>query len=180
MVVGASTLTDVQGAVREAVGGALSRASTPAPTLALVMAAEPYPPEPLAAAVSAALGSIPWVGCCSTGVFAGSRLLREGLVVGLVSSPGARVGIGVEASLAGEGRRAGAAATVRALAGFPAAPAAGWTRALLVFSDASLGNAADVVRGALEIAGTGVVWAGAGVGGNRSSPRAQLASGRAH
>ena len=178
MVVGASTLTDVEGAVREAIGGALAGAA--APVFALVLAADPYPPPALAAAVSEALGSIPWAGCCSTGVFHGSRLLHRGLVVGLVGSPGAQVGIGVEASLGRDGRRAGAAATTRALEGFPPAPPDGWTRAVLVFSDASLGNTADVVRGALEIAGTGVVWAGAGVGGDRSAPRAQLALARAY
>jgi hypothetical protein len=177
MVVGVSTRSDVQGATREAVGAALDGAAEP--VFALVLAAEPYPPEELAGALAGALGAVPWAGCCSAGVFSGRQLLRRGLVVGVISSPGAQVGIGVQ-GLPPDGRAAGAMATTRALQGFPPAPPVGWTRAVLMFSDASRANTADVVRGALEIAGTAVVWAGAGVGGGGSTPRAQLARGRAH
>jgi hypothetical protein len=176
MVVGTSTLRDVEGAVREAIGGTL--AGTDSPAFALVLAARPYPPEALAAAVTEALGTVPWAGCCSAGVVSGRRLLREGLAVGIISSPGARVGLGVEA-LGTDGRAAGASATSRALAGFPPAPPAGGTRAMMLFSDGSLANAADVVRGAVEIAGAGVVWAGVSLGGT-DVPRAQLAAGKAH
>jgi hypothetical protein len=177
MVVGASTLADVHSATREAIG--VARARAPNPAFALVLATDPYPPDALAAAVSATLGSVPWAGCCAPGVFTGERLLRQGLVVGLLSSPGARVGIGVE-TLSPDARRAGAAATARALHGFPTAAPDGASRAVLVFSDATRACTADVVRGALEIAGTGVVWAGAGVDSSGSMPRPQLASGRAH
>jgi hypothetical protein len=176
MVVGASTLADVEGAAREAIGGALARG--PEPAFALVLAAQPYRPDALAEAVTGLLGSVPWAGCCSPGVFAGRRLLRQGLVVALLSSPGARVGIGVQA-IEADARGAGAAATTRALDGFPPAAGGSTTRTILVFSDASLANSADVVRGALEVAGTGVVWAGAGVAGD-DPPRAQFAAGRAH
>jgi hypothetical protein len=177
MVVGTSTLMDVEGAVREAIGGALAGSTSPA--FALVLAARPYPPDALAVEVTKALGPLPWAGCCSAGVVSGRRLLREGLAVGIVSSPGARVGLGVEA-LGNDGRGAGATATTRALDGFPPAPPEGGTRTLLLFSDGTLANAADVVRGALEIAGTGVVWAGVGLGGTDGVPRAQLGAGRAH
>jgi hypothetical protein len=177
MVVGTSTRPDVEGAVAEAVAGLMAK--TASPTFALVLAARPYPPPELAAVMTATLGSVPWAGCCSPGVVSARRLLRQGLVVGLLSSPGARVGHGV-APLGTDGRRAGASATTRALEGFPPSPPEGVTRAVLIFSDASPPSCADVVRGAMEIAGTGVVWAGVGVGGTDGVPRGQFGGGRAH
>jgi hypothetical protein len=179
MVVGASTRAGTEEAAIEALSQALARA--PAPDLVLVLATDDHDPVALASAVSGALGSIPWAGCCAAGVFCGPRLLERGVVVGAISSPGARVGIGVAGEVRTDGRRAGAAATSRALEGLPAAPPAGWSRAMLVFSDASVGNAADVVRGAVEVAGTGAVWAGAGIGNRgRRAGSAQLALGKAH
>jgi hypothetical protein len=179
VVVGSSTLPDAREAAAEAARGALSRAGVPA--LALVLATDQYDPQALAAGVTQALGAAPWAGCCAPGVFCGPRLLRQGVVVGAVVSPGARVGMGVAGPLREGGRRAGAAATATALDGFPPTAAPGWSRALLVFADASDGNAADVVRGALEIAGTGVLWAGTGVADRGlQAGSSQFALGRVH
>ena len=179
VVVGSSTLPDAREAAAEAARGALSRAGAPA--LALVLATDQYDPQALATGVTEALGATPWAGCCAPGVFCGPRLLRQGVVVGALVAPGARVGMGVAGPLREGGRRAGAAATATALEGFPPTAAPGWSRALLVFADASDGNAADVVRGALEIAGTGVLWAGTGVADRGlQAGSAQFALGRVH
>src|SRR5687767_12549388 len=132
MVVGASTLAGAEEAASEAIAQVLARA--PAPQLALVLATDDHDPEALARATSARLGGVPWAGCCAPGVFNGPRLLRHGVVVGAISSPGARVGIGVAGSVGQESRRAGAWAATRALETMPASPPVGWSRALLVFS----------------------------------------------
>jgi len=178
MVVGTSTLAGAEEAASEAIAQVL--AGEKAPQLVLVLATDDLDPAALARAASARLGNIPWAGCCAAGVFAGPRLLSHGVVVGAISSPQARVGIGAATGVGREGRRAGAAAAARALENLPSPPPVSWSRALLVFSDASVGNVADVVRGALEVAGTGPVWAGAGVGNRgEKAGSTQLALGRA-
>jgi hypothetical protein len=179
MVVGASTRPGTEEAAADAVAQVL--AGAPAPQLALVLATDDHDPAVLARVVGQALGGVPWAGCCAAGVFSGPRLLEHGVVVGGISAPGARVGIGVSDAVGQDGRRAGATAAVRALEALPPVVPGGWSRALLVFSEASVGNAADVVRGALEVGGTGAIWAGAGVGNRgRRAGSAQLALGQAH
>jgi hypothetical protein len=179
LVVGTSTARDEREAAAEAVAGALRGAERA--TFALVLCTNQYRPAALAEAVSAALGDTPWVGCCAPGVFAGSRLMRQGLVVGVMSSPLARVGIGIAPGVAEDGRTAGVKAAERALDGFPMPIPAGWSRALMVLSDGQRGTIADVVRGAMQVAGTGVVWAGGGgSGGPNGEPAPQFAHGRAH
>ncbi|AUX39234.1 hypothetical protein SOCE26_006180 [Sorangium cellulosum] len=183
--VGASSAPDPKKAASESVAAALresarsERAARPA--FALVLSTDQYDADALAAAVTSELPGVPWAGCCTAGVFAGSRLLPQGLVVGLVVSEAVRVGVGVAQAVSQGGRRAGVLATSRALEGFPPAIPPGWSRALLVLPDALTGNAADVVRGAVEVGGTGVVWAGGGAGDNLRFVRtAQFAGGRAY
>jgi len=179
IVVGASDLANEQKAAAEAVEIALQGGDRP--VFALVLATSQYDSDQLAAAVTRALGDVPWAGCCAAGVFAGKRLLQQGLVVGAVSAPAARVGVGVAQPVSRDGRRAGELATARALEGFPPSAPPGWSRAVIVLPDAFTGNVADVVRGSMEMAGTGVVWAGGGTGDNlRPGASAQFAGGRAH
>ncbi|WP_438017918.1 FIST N-terminal domain-containing protein [Sorangium sp. So ce315] len=195
--VGASSTADPEKAAAESVAAALRGAprservasppgpATPPgsarPAFALVLSTDQYDADALAAAVTRELPGVPWAGCCTAGVFAGSRLLRQGLVVGLVASDAVRVGVGVAHPVSKDGRRAGVLAASRALEGFSSSPAPGWSRALIVLPDALTGNAADVVRGAVEVGGTGVVWAGGGAGDNLRFVRtAQFAGGRAY
>ncbi|WP_441289190.1 FIST signal transduction protein [Sorangium sp. KYC3313] len=183
--VGASSAADPKEAASEAVAAALrgsSRAEHAArPVFALVLSTDQYDADALAAAVTSQLPGVPWAGCCTAGVFAGSRLLRQGLVVGLVTSETVRVGVGVAQPVSQDGRRAGVLAASRALERFPSSVAPGWSRALIVLPDAVTGNGADVVRGAVEVGGTGVVWAGGGAGDNLRFVRtAQFAGGRAY
>ncbi|KYF50377.1 hypothetical protein BE08_13855 [Sorangium cellulosum] len=195
--VGASSTADPEKAAAESVAAALrgsarservalppgsaSPSGSARPAFALVLSTDQYDADALAAAVTRELPGVPWAGCCTAGVFAGSRLLRQGLVVGLVASDAVRVGVGVAHPVSKDGRRAGVLAASRALEGFPSSPAPGWSRALIVLPDALTGNAADVVRGAVEVGGTGVVWAGGGAGDNLRFVRtAQFAGGRAY
>jgi hypothetical protein len=179
MAVGVSTLPGERAAAAEAIETALK--SGPAPAFALVLSTDQYEPLALSEAITGALGGVPWAGCCAPGVFAGSRLLPQGLVIGAITSPASRFGVGLAPAVSEDGRWAGAAATERALAGLASVVAPGCNRALVILSDATVGNSADVVRGAMEVAGTGFIWAGAGVGDRTRQPRgAQFAHGHAY
>lgn len=182
VLIGASSTPDAKNAAAEAVFAALHEAGSAArPAFALVLSTDQYDADALAAALTRELAGVPWAGCCTAGVFAGSRLLRQGLVVGLICSHDVRVGVGVAQPVSQDGRRAGVLAASRALEGFSPSVPAGWSRALIVLPDALTGNAADVVRGAVEVGGTGVVWAGGGAGDNlRFMRTAQFADGRAY
>ena len=173
--IGVSARADEREAAAEAVARALRGLAQPG--FALVFSTEPYQGARLAAALCAELGPVPWAGCCMAGVFAGNRLLSQGLVVGVFE--GFRVGVGVAPATSKDGRAAGALAATRALEGFPPLPA-GVSRALVLLSDALAGNVADVLRGALAVAGSGVIWAGGGSGHALSvGSSAQFAGGRA-
>jgi hypothetical protein len=179
ILVGASSLPDAQKAAQEAVTTAMRSSERPA--FALVLSTDQYDADALAKALTRELAGVQWAGCCTAGVFAGSRLLRQGLVVGVVDSPSVRVGVGVAQPVSRDARRAGVLAAARALEAFPPSVPSGWSRALLVFPDALTGNAADVVRGAVEVGGTGVVWAGGGAGDNLRFVRtAQFSGGCAY
>jgi hypothetical protein len=157
MAVGVSTAADERAAVAEAVRAAMGEAGPP--DLVLVLSTIGYAPALVAVAANEALGAVPWAGCCAAGVFAGRLLLRRGIVVGAIWS-GARVGIGVAHLVDDDGRIAGAHAAAEALEGFPPGPPPGCSRALVLLANPAVGSVADVLRGALEIAGAGVVWAG--------------------
>lgn len=179
IAVGSSASLDSRQAAREAVRSALRSAAHPA--FALVLSTDQYDADALAAALSEELGPVPWAGCCTAGVFVGTQLLQQGLVIGVVQGPAVRVGVGMAGQVSEDGRAAGALAAQRALAQLPGAPPQGWSRALLVLPDAVTGNGADVVRGAVQVGGTGVIWAGGGAGDNLRFVRtAQFADGKAY
>lgn len=178
IAVGSSTSHDPEQAAGEAARLALRGAGRSA--FALVLTTDQYDPEALAAAISRELGDVPWAGCSTAGVFVGTELLQQGLVIAVVHGPDVRAGIGLAGKVSEDGRAAGALAASRALEGLPASITPGWSRALIVLADALTGNAADVVRGAVQVGGTGVVWAGGGAGDNLRFVRtAQFAQGRA-
>lgn len=179
VAVGSSSSLDPREAAREAVRSALQGAAQPA--FALVLSTDQYDADALAAALSEELGAIPWAGCSTAGVFVGTKLLQQGLVIGVMQGADIRVGVGVASLVSADGRAAGALAAQRALERLPASPPPGWSRAFLVLPDAVTGNAADVVRGAAQVGGTGVIWAGGGAGDNLRFVRtAQFAEGKAY
>ncbi len=175
---GQSGAADLETAVTQASRAALAPAVNPA--LAVVLATDGYEPEALAKSVARALGPLPWVGCSSAAVFAGETLLREGIVVGVIDSDQAYVGVGAAGPASKAAHAAGAAAVARALDQLPArAPSR--SRALLVFLNALNGQAAQALRGAVQEGGTAFAWAGGGAGDNLRYVRtAQFARGRAY
>ncbi|MBI4816121.1 MAG: FIST C-terminal domain-containing protein [Deltaproteobacteria bacterium] len=171
--VGKSEASRVREAAREAVAGA--RRASGAVTFGLVFSTDQYGADELATAISAELEGVPWAGCCTAGVFDGQTLSRQGVVVGLFEGTRASVGLGGPVSEAP--RRAGRSAVEAALDGLGEA---GRPRAIILLSDALTGSTSEVVRGAVDEAGSGVAWAGGGSGDNLRFVRtAQFAGGRA-
>src|SRR6186713_1158842 len=103
IAIGASPSPDVWEAAAEAVGGALRqdamghkaasglRRSDNGAAFALVLSTDQYDADTLAEAVTRELQGIPWAGCCTAGVFTGTHLLRQGLVVGVIPASAATV-----------------------------------------------------------------------------------------
>ncbi len=174
LYVGRSSDPDPARAAAEA-AGALDRASHPA--LALVFATDHYPAEQLSRALAARFAGLPWLGCSAAGLIAGGELLRAGLVVGIVSSDSATVGIGASGPVSGGPREAGARCVAEALAQLPKA-GPGRSRALLQLFNPLTGQADEVVRGAVREGGSALSWVGGGAGDNlRFERTAQFAGG---
>lgn len=175
--VATSASPDEASAAREAAQRALLGAEAPA--FALVLSTDQYDPAALALAVTHELGSVPWAGCCTAGVFAGTELLTQGLVVGVFSAPDAAFGVGTGGPVSQDPRAAGRAAIAQAIASMQPLPP-GRFRSFLLMPDALTGDVSDVVRGAAQEAGAGVQWAGGGAGDNLRFVRtAQFARGEA-
>ena len=173
--VGKSTTTDTRAAVRAAIDEA--RQGVTHPAFALVLSTDLYDHDMLAREIQETLGPVPWAGSSCAGVIAGDEILARGLVVGIVDSATVRVGIGHAGPVSADGQGAGRAAAAMALDALPP-PSADRYRALILLCDVLAGNGTDIVRGAAEEVGTGVVWAGGGGGSNREFRRtAQYANG---
>ncbi|MBN8231582.1 FIST C-terminal domain-containing protein [Corallococcus macrosporus] len=176
--IGKSHSPDCATAAREAGQEALRGAV--APTFALVLCTDQYDAVALASAVREELGDIPWAGCCAAGVFAGTELLLQGLVIALFIGDDFRVGVGMGGPVSERPREAGRAAVAEAVSKLPPKPS-GHRRALIVLPDALSGNSTEVVRGAQQEAGAGIRWAGGGAGNNlRFVKTAQFAQGHAY
>lgn len=173
--VGISAARDAHRAAHEAIGEALGHA--PAAAFALVLCTDTYDVDALAAAVTRELGELPWAGCCGAGVFAGVEMLEQGVVVGVLDGTDASFGVGVGGPVSTSAREAGRAAVAEALAALGKRRA---HRSFIVLSDALTGDAASVIRGALQEAGAGAGWVGGGAGDNLRFVRtAQFARGKA-
>jgi hypothetical protein len=186
--VGASASASESVAARESVAKALSSAKDPA--FALVFSTDRYEAEELARSMSRELGTIPWAGACTAGVFAGTELLEQGVVVGVFSTRHTSFGVGVGGPVSRDPRLAGHLAVSRAVASLESCAGSGPSsgphprqarhRAIILLPDAWTGNAAEVVRGAAQEAGAGPIWAGGGAGDNlRAVQTAQFAEGAA-
>ncbi|RUO89917.1 hypothetical protein D7Y11_27840 [Corallococcus sp. AB018] len=176
--IGKSRSADCTAAAREASQEALRGAD--APSFALVLCTDQYDAVALASAVGAQLGDIPWAGCCAAGVFAGTELLLQGLVIAVFRGGDFRVGVGMGGPVSVSPRAAGRAAVAEAVSKLPPKPP-GYRRTLFVLPDALSGNSTEVVRGAQQEAGAGIRWAGGGAGNNvRFVKTAQFTHGHAY
>ncbi|WP_275902302.1 FIST N-terminal domain-containing protein, partial [Myxococcus vastator] len=136
MRIGKSSSPDGEVAAREASAEALRGAD--APTFALVFCTDQYDAVDLASALRRELRDLPWAGCCAAGVFAGTELLLQGLVVALVCGVDVQVGTGMGGPVSKAPRAAGHDAVAQAIGKLPPMPP-GRRRALLIFPDALSG-----------------------------------------
>jgi hypothetical protein len=173
--VGISAARDAKRAAHETVGEAMRHARAGA--FALVLCTDAYDVDALAAAFTRELGDIPWAGCCGAGVFAGVEMLEQGVVVGVLDSADASFGVGIGGPVSASAREAGRDAVAGAIAALRGRRT---HRSFIVLPDALTGDAASVIRGAVQEAGAGAGWAGGGAGDNLRYVRtAQFAHGRA-
>lgn len=178
--VAASAAIDPREAAHETVQRAMNTKDRAG--FALALSTDQYDPDELAEAITKELGAVPWAGCSSAGVFTGSELLTQGLVVAVFAAEDARFAVGVGGPVSRDPRGAGRAAMAEALAelGPARVPECRRCRTVIVFPDGLTGNSAEVVRGAVQEAGAGLSWAGGGAGDNLRFVRAaQFARGRA-
>ncbi|MGZ5970427.1 MAG: FIST signal transduction protein, partial [Polyangiales bacterium] len=176
--VAASAAADEKVAARDTVERVLREADAPA--FALVLSTDQYDPQALATALTHELGAVPWAGFSGAGVFAGAELLMRGIVVGLFSTLDVKFGIGVGGPVSRDARGAGRDAAAQAISSLPPLDR-GRCRSVMVFPDGLTGNSAEVIRGAAQETGAGVVWAGGGAGDNLRFVRAaQFARGVAY
>ena len=176
--IGTSTAAaDAGAATAEAARAALANAAFPA--LALVFATFDYGAEEVAHAANRELGKTPWAGVMTPAILAGGRVMPRGLAVGVIDCERMRVRIGAPESTNTDAREAGRRAAREALAGMPLPPS-DRSRAMLLFIDTKKHDAAEVVHGALSVAGAGIAWCGGGTGSLEATQNAaQFASGQA-
>lgn len=170
--IGTSSREDVRGAAAEAARSALGRCE--APVFAFVFATLGYRADELAAALSDELGPLPRAGVLTHAVLAGRSVLPRGVAVGVVDSATVRARVGVAGPVSAGARAAGAAVARDALLEM-SLPPPDRSRAVVLFTDTAGFNAAEVLHGAVGVAGAGVVWSGGGTGDGG----AQLAGSRA-
>lgn len=175
--IGTSTETDAGAALAAAAGSALAASSSPA--FALVFSTFDYPAEEVALAASEALGSTPWAGVVTPAILADGHVMRSGIAVGVLDCERMRVRVGAPGPSGNDARDTGRRAAREALAGMPLPPA-DRSRAMLLFADTKSRDAAEVVHGALGVAGAGIAWCGGGTGSlDPDGSAALFANGRA-
>jgi hypothetical protein len=169
--IGASSRPDAAEAVAHAAQAALAECRSPA--FALVFSTFDYPPDDVAAALGQALGSLPWAGSVTPAILHGRCVLRRGVAVGVIDSDDVQVRVGAGGPLSTGARAAGRSAALDALTDMPLPPA-DRSRAMILFTDITCGDAAEVLRGAVSVAGAGVAWSGGGTGDGAGGARAAV------
>lgn len=176
--IGTSTLADPDAAVSAAARSALAASTSPA--LVLLFSTFEYAPAAVASAAMRALGGeLPWAGVVTPAILAGPHIMPRGVAVGVIDCERMRVRVGASGPKGTDAREAGRRAARNALTDMPLPPA-DRSRAMLLFSDTELCDAAEVVHGALSVAGAGIAWSGGGTGASSGgAPSARFAHGQA-
>ncbi|HSO37485.1 MAG TPA: FIST N-terminal domain-containing protein [Labilithrix sp.] len=159
--IGTSTHADGSVAAYDAARRAL--AGCAAPALALVFSTSDYPAEAVAEAAQRALGAVPWAGAVTPAILVGSTIMRHGVAVGVIDCDRARVRVGAAGLMSVDARDAGRRAAREAVASMPLPPA-DRSRAMLLFCATEGCDAAEMLHGALSVAGSGIAWCGGGSG----------------
>jgi len=145
--VGASSLRDASDAASEAVSSALAQLHDAGaePRLVVVYASSTYDLPQLAAALGAAAGDVPLIGCTTAGEIATSGPGESGVVAFAIGGGGFSVSVGLGEIVDGDLRRAGATAA-RCVESVERRA----STILLLLSDGLAGDQQDVVRGAYK------------------------------
>lgn len=175
--IGTSTLADPDAAIAAAARVALAASTSPA--LALLFSTFEYAPGAVSTAATRELGRVPWAGVVTPAILAGPKVIPRGVAVGVIDCDRMRVRVGASGPNGSDARDAGRRAARSALTAMPLPPA-DRSRAMLIFSDTESFDAAEVVHGALSVAGAGIAWSGGGTGASSAgAPSARFAHGHA-
>jgi hypothetical protein len=176
--VGTSTATETGAAVSAAASAAL--AASVAPAFALVFSTFDHDADEVARAARGALDGTPWAGVVTPAILADGKVMPSGVAVGVLDCERVRIRVGAPTGTSADARDAGRRAAREALVDMPLPPA-DRSRAMLLFADTASQDAAEVVHGALGVAGAGIAWCGGGTGALGARARAaQFANGTAH
>ena len=175
--IGTSAKADAGLAMAEAARTALSGAASPA--FALVFSTFDYAAAEVALAANRELGRTPWAGLMTPAILADGHVMPRGVAVGILDCERMRVRVGAPESTSTDAREAGRRAAREALTDMPLPPP-DRSRAMLLFADTASHDAAEVVHGALSVAGAGIAWCGGGTGSlEPGGSTAQFAKGSA-
>lgn len=154
---GSSSNPDAAGAIAEAIAALFPEglAAVEAPALVMAFLSPSYPIQSMAGDLQAALGSVPLIGCSTSGELTGSRSLRRSLVLWALGGAGFSVRVGMGQGKSGSLREASRQAA-HCLDDLPSHP----HRALVILADGLCGDQMEVVRGAYEVAGASVPLVG--------------------
>ena len=182
--IGTSTLADPAAALAAAARKALEASTSP--VLAFVFSTYDYAPAEVASAAERELGALPWAGAITPAILVSPRekpqpracILPRGIAVGVIDCERMRVRVGGSGAPPCEAREAGRRAARAALVDMPLPPA-DRSRAIILFSDTELCDAAEALHGALSVAGAGIAWCGGGTGASSTGiAAARFAHGR--
>ncbi len=167
--IGTSTNPRAKDAVATAVRSALVACRSPA--VAVVFTTFEYDHAEVLEAASGEIGRVPWAGVVTPAILAGRRVIPRGVAVGVVDCDKMHAYVGASGPECTDPREAGRRVARAALVDAPLLPV-DRSRAMLLFSDTERWDAAEVVHGALSVAGAGVAWGGGGTGNGPSGERA--------
>ena len=136
-------------------------AAVEAPALVIAFLSPAYPMDSMAGELQAALGSVPLIGCSTSGELTDGRFLRHSLVLWALGGAGFSVRVGMGQGELGSLRVASRRAA-RCLDGLPSHP----HRVLVLPADGLCGDLKEVVRGAYEVTGASVPLVGGCAGGD--------------
>jgi len=130
-------------------------AAVEAPALVIAFLSPAYPMDSMAGELQAALGSVPLIGCSTSGELTDGRFLRHSLVLWALGGAGFSVRVGMGQGELGS-LRVASRRVARCLDGLPSHP----HRVLVLLADGLCGDLMEVVRGAYEVTGASVPLVG--------------------
>lgn len=130
-------------------------AAVEAPALVIAFLSPAYPMDSMAGELQAALGSVPLIGCSTSGELTDGRFLRHSLVLWALGGAGFSVRVGM-----GQGELGSLRVASRRVARCLDGLSSHHHRVLVLLADGLCGDLMEVVRGAYEVTGASVPLVG--------------------